>query len=184
MDRAAALLLATKPHRGWYLLEFFCRTALPEVFDSTINVNPAMFRLLKNRSGGGGIFRVCQRADCNADHRWQNVGLPIDRRTAVWTKVAVDLSAACSIAGELFRSSRNGDSVDRIKGAYAKRCAGPALAFKTMTGGDQSRWFGKRQRESAATASGISHLENPPFSKKQDRVEISNRDATPRRDRL
>ena len=36
----------------------------------------------------------------------------------------MDLPAACCFAGELFRSSRNGDGVDRIKGAYAKWRAG------------------------------------------------------------
>jgi hypothetical protein len=50
----------------------------------------------------------------------------------------VDLAAACRIAGELFRSSRNGDDVDRIKGADAKWRAGSALAVKTMTGDNQS----------------------------------------------
>jgi hypothetical protein len=49
----------------------------------------------------------------------------------------VDLPAACGIAGELFRSSRNGDDVDRIKGAYAKWRAGSPLAVKTMTGDNQ-----------------------------------------------
>jgi hypothetical protein len=46
----------------------------------------------------------------------------------------VDLPAACCIAGKLFRSSRNGNGVDRIKGTYAKWRAGSALAVKTMTG--------------------------------------------------
>src|SRR5216683_1201348 len=36
--------------------EFFCRAALLEVFDGTINLNPIMFRLLKNRSDGGRVF--------------------------------------------------------------------------------------------------------------------------------
>ena len=37
----------------------FCHAALLEVFDGTINLNPVMFRLFKNRSDGGGVFWVC-----------------------------------------------------------------------------------------------------------------------------
>jgi hypothetical protein len=73
----------------------------------------------------------------------------------------MDLAAACRIAGELFWSSRNGDDVARIKGAYAKWRAGSALAVKTMTGDNQLRWRWKRQGESAATASGIGHWKGP-----------------------
>jgi hypothetical protein len=96
-----------------------------------------MFRLLKNRPDGGRVVRVCQRADRNADERRQLVGLPIDRRSAVWTEVGVDFAAACCVASELFRGSGDGNGVDRIKGADAKWRASPALAVKTMTGDDQ-----------------------------------------------
>jgi hypothetical protein len=51
--------------------------------------------------------------------------------------VGVDLPAACCIAGELFWSSKDGDGIDRIKGAYAKWRAGSPLAVKTMTGDNQ-----------------------------------------------
>jgi hypothetical protein len=33
-----------------------CETALQEVFDGTINLNPIMFRLLENRSNGRWVF--------------------------------------------------------------------------------------------------------------------------------
>jgi len=49
----------------------------------------------------------------------------------------VDLPTACCIAREFFRNSRNGDSVDRIKGADAEWRAGSALAVETMTGDNQ-----------------------------------------------
>jgi hypothetical protein len=42
---------------------------LLEVFNGTINLNPNMFRLLENRSDGGWVFWVGQRADSNADQR-------------------------------------------------------------------------------------------------------------------
>jgi hypothetical protein len=35
-------------------VSIFCRAALLEVLDGAINSNPIMFRLLKNRSDGGG----------------------------------------------------------------------------------------------------------------------------------
>jgi hypothetical protein len=57
----------------------FCHTALLEVFDCTIDLNPIMFRLLENRSDRGRVFGVRQRADRNANQRGQVVGLPIDR---------------------------------------------------------------------------------------------------------
>jgi hypothetical protein len=124
-------------HSAW----LFSNAALLEVLDGTVDVNPMMFRLLENRSGGGRVFWVCERADRNADHRRQDVGSPIDRRPAVGAKIAMDLPAACPIARELFRSSGNRDGVDGIKGADAKWRAGPALAVKTMTGGNQFCWL-------------------------------------------
>jgi hypothetical protein len=42
---------------------------LLEVFNRTVNLNPNMFRLLENRSDGGWIFWVCQRAHGNAYQR-------------------------------------------------------------------------------------------------------------------
>jgi hypothetical protein len=45
--------------------------ALPEVLYGTINLNPVMFRLLKNRYDGGWVSWFCHRADCNSDHRGQ-----------------------------------------------------------------------------------------------------------------
>src|ERR1700722_13033155 len=115
----------------------FYHAALREVFDGAADLNPIMFRLLKNRSEGSRVFWICQRANGNANQRRQALGLPVDRRPAVWTKVAVNLAAACSIAGELFRSAGDGDCVDRIKGADAKWSAGSPLAVETMTGDDQ-----------------------------------------------
>jgi hypothetical protein len=50
----------------------------------------------------------------------------------------VHLAAACRIAGEFLRGSRDGDSVGRIKGADAEWRAGSALAIKTMAGDNQS----------------------------------------------
>src|SRR5437016_3085448 len=96
-----------------------------------------MFRLLKNRSDRGWVVWVCEGADGDADHRRQVVGLPIDRRPAVWAKVAVDLAAACGSAGELFRRSGHGDGVDRIKRADAEWRAASPLAVETMTGDNQ-----------------------------------------------
>jgi hypothetical protein len=116
----------------------FCHTALLEVFDGTIDLNPIMFRLLENRPDGRRLFRVGQRPDGNADHRRKPVGLPVDRRAAVWTKIGVDLPATGRIAGELFRCSGNGDSISRIEGADAEWRAGSALAIKTVTGDNQS----------------------------------------------
>src|ERR1700722_15635445 len=121
---------------GGVSLDFY-HAALLEVFDGAADLNPIMFRLLKNRSEGSGVFWICQRAHGNANQRRQAVGLPVDRRSAVWTKVGVNLAAARCIAGELFRSARDGDRVDWIKGADAKWSAGSPLAFKTMTGDNQ-----------------------------------------------
>ena len=115
-------------------VSIFCRAVLLEVFDGTINLDPIMFRLVKNRSDGRHVFWIYQRADRNADHRRQVVGLPADRRPAVWAKIGVDLPAACRITSELFWRSGDGDSANRIKDDYTKWRAGSPLAFKTMAG--------------------------------------------------
>src|SRR5579862_2203293 len=50
-----------------------------EMLDGALDLNPVMFRLLENRYDGGGVFRICHRADCNTDHRRQAGDFPIDR---------------------------------------------------------------------------------------------------------
>src|SRR5664279_2927412 len=73
----------------------------------------------------------------------------------------MNLPAACRIAGELFRGSGNDDEVDRIESADAKWRAGSSLAVKTMTGDNQFWWSWKRECQSAAAASGVSHWKTP-----------------------
>jgi hypothetical protein len=51
--------------------------------------------------------------------------------------MAVHLAAACAIAAELFRRSRNGDGVGRVEGADAEWRAGSPLAVEAMTGDNQ-----------------------------------------------
>ena len=127
------------------------------MFDRTIDLNPAVFRPLENRPERGRVFRIRQRTECNADHRRQGVGLPVDRRPAVRTKVAADLSPARPIARKFFWRAGNANGVGRIKRADAKWRAGPSLTVETMTGDNQLGWSWQRQRNGAATALGISH---------------------------
>src|SRR5271154_5809957 len=110
------------------------------MFDGTLHLNPMMFRLLKNRSDGGRGFWVCKRADGNTDQRRQIVGFPIDRRPAIWTKIAMDLPAASGVADELFWSSRDGDDLGGIKSAYPEWRAGSSLAVDAVTGDNQLGW--------------------------------------------
>src|SRR5882724_1753750 len=112
-----------------------------------------MFRLLENRSDGGWVFWVCQRADGNADQRGYIVGSPVDGRAAVWTKIGMDFPAACGGACVLFWGSGDDDDLSGIECAHTERRAGSPLALDAVTGDDQPGCFGKRERDGDAAAS-------------------------------
>jgi len=69
----------------------------------------------------------------------------------------MDLPAASGVADELFWSSRDGDDLGGIKSAYPEWRAGSSLAVDAVTGDNQLGWHWKRERNSAATASSVSH---------------------------
>jgi len=135
------MLLAKSPTAGtWrYLTSIFLKCALLEMFDGAGNLNPTVFRLLKDRYVGGRKIRVSQRADGYADQRWHNVSLPIDCRAAGRTEIRVDLLAACPMTDELFRGARNVDRFDQKKGTYTEWRARSSLAIQTMAGDHQFR---------------------------------------------
>ena len=93
----------------------------------------------------------------------------------------MDLPAACCVADELFWSSRNGDDLGGIKGAYPERRAGSSLAVDAVTGDNQFGWCWKRERDGAATASSVNHRKIPQLllskqslSRSIRRTKISN----------
>src|SRR5262249_5783654 len=66
--------------------------ALREVLDAgTANLDPPMFRLLKNRSHRGGVARIRHRSDGDTDQRRQIGGFPINGRAAARAEIAVHL---------------------------------------------------------------------------------------------
>jgi hypothetical protein len=75
----ADLALAMPRRSGSVLVRIFWRAASLEVLNGrAVNLNPSMFRLLENRSDGGWVFWVCQRANGNTNQRGEVVGFPID----------------------------------------------------------------------------------------------------------
>jgi hypothetical protein len=68
------------------------------VFYGTVNANPVMFRLLKNRYHGGWVFWIGHRADGYGDQCGQGAEFPVDGRAALRTKklwISPPLAAAC-----------------------------------------------------------------------------------------
>src|SRR5215218_1054386 len=133
--------------------------ALLEVL-SAWDFHPGMFRLFENRLDRSWEIWSRDRADGNADHRRQIVGLPVDRRTALGAKMAADLTAACGCPDVLLRRSRDRDALRRIERTDAERRARSTLAVDAMTGDDEAGRSWKRQRESAAPALGIDHRDS------------------------
>src|SRR6187402_731496 len=125
----------------------------------TIDLDPAMFRPFEPRLDRGREIRVRDRADGDADHSRQIVGLPIDRRAAVGAEIEADLAAA--FGGTNVFPWRTGDRHDfnRIERADTEWRAGSSLTVDAVTGNDQRGRPGKRKRDSATTASGIDHRE-------------------------
>jgi hypothetical protein len=111
--------------------------AFLEMLDGLINVDPMMLRPLEYRKGGSRKAGVAERAYRDADERWQDVGLPIDRRAACWTKIASHLTAAIADVNELRSRSRDVDRVNRMENAEAERRTGSSLAGETVTRDNQ-----------------------------------------------
>ena len=133
-----------------------------KVLNGTVNLNPVMFRLLKDRDDGGWIVRVCHRADGNADHCGQIGDFPVDGRAALRTKIVMDFPAAGGSVRKLFGVARDADDISGVIGADTERRAGPALAVDAVTGNDDpGRLFRKREPHGTATAPGIAHRKSP-----------------------
>jgi hypothetical protein len=115
----------------------FLQSAFLEMLDCLINVDPMMLRPLEYRKGGSRKAGVAERANRDADERWQDVGLPIDRRAACWTKIASHLTAAIADANELRSRSRDLDGVNRMENAEAEWRTGSSLAGETVTRDNQ-----------------------------------------------
>src|SRR5206468_7195834 len=93
----------------------FLQSACLELLACLINVDPMMLRPLEYRKGGSRKAGVTECANRDAHERRQDVGLPVNRRAACWTKIASHFAAAIAGANELRSRSRDLDGVNRME---------------------------------------------------------------------
>jgi hypothetical protein len=107
-----------------------------------------------------------------ANSVWSPVGAPIHRRAATWTEIEPKLAPFLAVANILCAHPVDPDLSPWEIRADAKRRAGAALTFPTMTGDDE-RWLaGGIGSQRPAAAMGSSHV--APFDRLEFRRSYDN----------